>query len=151
MELLYATNSKHPKKVVINSALVNDPFNRYKMTQLVLEVNKGRTFFSNLDLIANELKVPPGYILHYFSVMLGARSDVKKNTLSGSFAPDRISFLVENFIRGLVLCSACELPELDYENKIGKVIISCRSCGYVEKLDARDLPETLKKYVINHP
>ena len=149
MEQLYVTTSKTPKKLAINPLFNADPFYRYQMPQLIVEITKGKTRLINLDEVSKSLKVDPLYISRYFGGTLGTQ--VKHNgkspvEISGTFDNERLSLILVNFIQKFILCPDCDMPEL---NKKGNTLL-CQACGWNGKIDKMDLPESFKKYVVSH-
>jgi len=151
MEHSYVTYDRS-KKISINPSCHNNPFYRYMVAQLIISVNKGKTYFHNINIVAKELGTNPIFILKYFSIMLGTQGkyDTKGSQmtyLSGIFDAERISGLMIQFINNFILCNNCELPELNHEKVQEKVILTCRSCGHHENINKRDLPDLFVKYV----
>jgi len=147
---LYVTQGiKTPSKISINPDYCDDPFYRYKMHQILTEITKGKTYLINIDEVSSELKVDPIYMVRYLGSVLGTQATYEKKThkasLSGTFDVGILSEHVMQFIREVVLCKHCGLPELNY----GKTLI-CRSCGGDDILKNRNIPSTLQKYIIAH-
>jgi translation initiation factor 2 beta subunit (eIF-2beta)/eIF-5 len=154
MTQLYVTNAKVPKRIAINPDFCDDPFYRYKMHQLIVEMAKGKTFLTNINEIASELKIDPVYIIRYLGSSLGTQVNCgAKNTrayLSGIFDVNVLSEHIVQFIQEVILCRECGLPELDYIINKDKMLLQCRSCGSCDSLRNRNIPDTLYKYIVLH-
>lgn len=161
MSEFYATNGA-PKKIAIDPACRDDPFYRYQMRQLSLNVvGKGkmiRTFISNFDDVVNDLKIPPSYLINYIGQKIGAQSSYdetkQKNQrafLSGSQSVATISETVERFLLDFILCYQCSLPELVIKaTKSSIPFVQCQSCGWKTKIDHMKLSDRFKKHVFAH-
>lgn len=156
MEKLYVTCSNASQKIAINPDFCDDPFYRYKVHQLIVEFTKNKTVFVNLNEVATELKINPMYILRYFGSVLGTQVkydkclSIRNYSLSGVFPVDKISQHMTQFIKEIILCKACGLPELDYIKNKEDTILLCRSCGSNDKLSDRCIPYAIQKYINLH-
>ena len=110
----------NPKRVTIDPDTRYDCYNRYKMTQLLIEYINGRTNLVNLDTVANDIKVTPKHLLSYLSKKLGV--SIQNNRISGKHSTEVLSILLIKYIQRYVLCANCRLPEL--VNK------TCNVCGH---------------------
>lgn len=144
----------HPSKLNIDGS--EDPFYRYKMRQLLVQVvGKGKmikTMFVNIDDVARDLKVPPSYLIAFFGYHFSTshKYEPTKPTrerafVTGNRTLNELSATMIKFIRDLVLCPTCGLPE----TKICKGIeINCRSCG---QTTIPNLNDKFKTFITNHP
>ena len=155
MEQLYTTTAA-AKLIPINPAFAIDPFYRYKMTQVILSVIKGKTYLTNIDIVAKDLQINPEFIIKYLGICFGTRIGYNNKLdynqrawLSGIFDSNRVSPVIEEFIQGIILCKVCGNPELDYLYE-DKVILSCRSCGASDSLKNRNLPDKFTKYITSN-
>lgn len=155
MEQSYVTTLT-AKRIAINSAFGLDPFYRYKMTQLVISVIKGKTYLTNIDAVTKDLQIEPEFIIKYLGIRFGTRTVYNSNSdpnqrgwLCGIFDMNRLSSILREFIEEIILCKVCGNPELEYIYK-DKVILSCRCCGSTDNLNNRNLPDQFRKYVTAH-
>jgi len=154
-----------PTKVAIDPNCQSDPFYRYKMSQMQVQVigngKMVRTSLVNLEDVAKDLNLPPSYIPNYLAKIIGAqakydkkRPERERGSISGEYPLGELSDLVQRFIKEFVLCKKCKLPELTHSAVGNKkdVRITCRSCGYKGTLSAdKDLNEKFRRFVINNP
>lgn len=123
---MYATQA-NPTSINIDPDSHIDPFYRYKMPQLVIEHTRNCTHLPNLVAVAAALHIEPKMLLRYLGASIGCASNLKNEALAGIHSAARLSDLVETFIRDMILCRKCGLPELDYDKTCTKNV--CRSCG----------------------
>lgn len=98
-----------------------DPFYRYTIGKLVIRTrNSGkmkRTHFENLDVIGEKLNVPSIILVPFFGYGLSVASISAKSgispSISGCFTVSEINAVFKQFIRNVVLCEKCLLPETD--------------------------------------
>jgi translation initiation factor 2 beta subunit (eIF-2beta)/eIF-5 len=130
-----------PKTISIRGQ--DDAFDRYKMRQLFVQiVGKGkmiRTVLLNVDEVADNLKTEPSYIGAYFAYDLGAQPKYDKTkpereraSISGEQDSAALSRLLNKFIREVILCPGCGLPETTLSLDKGKeeVGVKCSGCSY---------------------
>jgi len=153
----------NPKLLNIDGS--EDPFYRYKMRQLFVQVvGKGKmikTVLLNIDDVAKDLKVSPAYATAYMGYEIGAQAkydpkkpDREKGSISGDRDANELSLIMKKFITDFVLCPVCHLPEITM--KISKedgeqssdVSVSCRSCPNSSVLNLRT---KFKHFILNHP
>eukprot|EP01089_Gocevia_fonbrunei_P003959 TRINITY_DN1391_c0_g3_i1.p1 TRINITY_DN1391_c0_g3~~TRINITY_DN1391_c0_g3_i1.p1 ORF type:complete len:418 (-),score=120.89 TRINITY_DN1391_c0_g3_i1:49-1302(-) len=151
-----------PKVLPINPAKANDPFYRYKMRQLIVQiVGKGkmiRTSLINLDDVSRDLQIPPDYIPNFFAKYIGATAkyDPKKpererGSISGEYDAKELSDYLKKFVKIFVLCPNCEYPEFDYIPATKNVRMKCKSCGWKGDVRHLEMDEKFKRYVCNNP
>lgn len=150
---LYVTRGPVSRKISINPDFNDDPFYRYKVNQLIIEITKGKTFLTNIDEVAQQLKIDSIYIVRYFGSILGTQvkydkkvTNTKRAYISGIFSVDKLSELLLQFIEKVILCKECGLPELDYFVDDNKVSLVCRSCG-----SNHTIHDSLQKYINSRP
>eukprot|EP01094_Clydonella_sp_ATCC50884_P024563 TRINITY_DN618_c0_g1_i1.p1 TRINITY_DN618_c0_g1~~TRINITY_DN618_c0_g1_i1.p1 ORF type:complete len:419 (-),score=219.85 TRINITY_DN618_c0_g1_i1:205-1461(-) len=157
----YVTFGGSPKTLPIDPD-ADDPFYRYKMRQLCVQViGNGkmiRTAFLNIDDVAKDLKVPSNYIPSFLAQRMGAKAayDAKKPErerayISGEYAVVDLSEHLEAFIRDFVLCKKCRLPEYSFLPSKKRIMVKCRSCGYKTDIEKLNLTQKFMKFVKNHP
>jgi len=140
----------------------DDVFDRYKMRQLFVQiVGKGkmiRTSLLNVDDVAHDLKVEPEYIGAYFGYELGAQSkydgkkpDRERGSISGEHDSSMLSSLMSKFIKEIVLCTNCGLPEntLSLDRKSSEVYGRCSGCGNASTVQPAN--PKFAKYMVSHP
>jgi len=70
----YVTSSNSPKILAIDPNCNDDPFYRYKMTQLMIQTpGNNKTLLLNINKISHDLGVSPEHIVYYLGKELGTR------------------------------------------------------------------------------
>jgi len=150
----------NPKLLNIDGS--EDPFYRYKMRQLYVQVvGKGKMikmFLLNIDDVSKDLKVSPAHLTAYMGYEIGAqykydskKPEREKGSISGDKDANELSAIMKKFITDFVLCPVCHLPETTM--KISKegaeaVMVSCRSCPNTSVLNLRP---KFQQFIVNHP
>lgn len=155
-----AGNTKLTPKT-LNMDGSDDPFYRYKMRELYIQVvGKGKmikTVLLNVDDVAKDLKVPPAYMTAYLGYALNAQTkydakkpDRERASISGDIDAEKMSQRIVDFMKEFVLCPKCKLPEITHsvDKKSGDVLATCRSCGEHSTLHLKD---NFQRYINNHP
>jgi translation initiation factor 5 len=128
----------------INIGGVDDVHYRYKMPKPEMKwEGKGngvRTLVMNMFDVAKALKVPPTYPTAYYGFDLGAQykydSENGRAVINGTWAEDVFMKSLNDFIKKLVLCPNCKLPETQIEIEKGeKIFLKCGACGAHKEAD----------------
>lgn len=159
----YIVVSTTPSSVSIDPNCQHDPFVRYKMPQLNIQViGNGkmiRTMFLNIDDVAKSLGVPPNYIPNYIAKSIGAQAkyDASKSvreraSISGKHSMDDMEVILRRFIDTFVLCAECRYPELAFRptSKKNNCRVKCQSCGWKTDFKKIRIPETFRHWICNH-
>lgn len=131
--------------VNIGAANADDAFYRYKMPKLeVRTVSRGngvKTSIVNNVNIAKALGRPPEFLVKYFGYELGALTTFDKATgvsiVNGQHSAEKLSQVLEGFIKTYVQCSSCGNPETTIKTKKDRVRMKCKACGFVTEVDPR--------------
>ena len=123
-----------------------DAFERYQMPDLEFSVKQkgqyGETLLINLSAVAKALAVPPEVLAKYLGWELNTQvKPLNKGLqyqLKGIFDYPGLTKALRKFIKHAVLCSNCDLPELDYKVNAKKKMAKtkCRSCGHSQVYQA---------------
>mmetsp|Transcript_7019 Transcript_7019/g.9701 ORF Transcript_7019/g.9701 Transcript_7019/m.9701 type:complete len:361 (-) Transcript_7019:71-1153(-) len=126
-----------PIKVTLAPHDVNS---RYKTKQIVVQSFGNRTVFQNLEQNAKKyMQIPASYLIIYFGYQLGVptkheSTGTKQLSLSGLHDPKKLSKICQDFVKEVLLCPRCKLPEISLsigqEDNTKKVKGKCRSCGF---------------------
>jgi translation initiation factor 5 len=139
---------------------VDDPSYRYKMPRIVSKKegrgNGSKTGIHNMGDVARALKRDPVYLTKFFGYELGAQTSYtnKENegeraVVNGHHDTNIFQTLVDKFIEKYVLCSGCNLPEIDMVvNKKGIIVATCKACGWNGDLDNH---HRLATYISKNP
>lgn len=128
----------------INIGEVEDVHYRYKMPKPKIKwEGKGngvRTLVININDVSKALKVPPTYPTAYFGFDLGAQYKYDHDTghavINGTWAEEFLMKSLNDFIKKLVLCPQCKLPETQMEIEKGdKIFLKCGACGAHKEAD----------------
>lgn len=134
----------------------NDPNYRYKMPRIQSRIegrgNGTKTNISNMGDIARALKRPPTYTTKFFGCELGAMSKFEeseeKALINGAHNEQVLSIILDKFIDMYVLCSECQLPEIDLIVRKGVLCCSCNACGHKGFLD---MTHKAASYMLKNP
>lgn len=127
--------------IAIDPSKQSDPFYRYKTHQLAIQTigtNKmTKTYFININDVSDDLRIPYDFIPHFFAKNLGVRvfydntkPVMEQCYISGKHDCLKLSQLLIQLIRGIILCSDCNIPELKYFQIKERIKIKCQSCGW---------------------
>lgn len=133
-------------KDMINIGYSTDPFYRYKMSKLIIKVEKKKTVLVNIKDIASELRTNAEYITQSISYDLGCQ--VKNNTIAGIIDIHRINNSIDKFISQWIICCNCNLPETDLQIRDTEIYMSCKACGHEEQCDRKS---KLYKVIMKNP
>ncbi|CAF1439783.1 unnamed protein product [Adineta ricciae] len=125
----------------INRA-IEDPFNRYKMPKLVVQVIKERSSFRtilvNLSDIGKALRRSPQYIIKYLALELNSSMKVNNHSnqyiILGNYNPETLQNVLDGFIKLFVLCKTCENPETDLDCDEKGLCQRCCACGSTREI-----------------
>lgn len=141
----YYVTFAYPSRIVIDGAA--DIYARYKMGQLsIRHYTKGgtkKTYLDNVSDVCKDLKVPVEHLVYYLANKLGSlqKRDQINYYLCGHHDCEPLDRIMKEYIRRYVLCSVCDLPELDFKCLETGIELSCRACGgsRVIKVDKKEL------------
>ncbi|CAF3334731.1 unnamed protein product [Rotaria socialis] len=138
-----------------------DPFDRYTMHRLVVEVecrrNCMKTILINLSAIAKDVYRPPIYLAQFICYKLSA--PVKQNKkqdryfVNGTHDCEKLQNFIYDFIDRYVICSKCDNPETKLsvnKDQQGDVAVhqSCNACGHSRTMDRK--ADRLTQYIARH-
>ncbi len=123
-------------KINVNRDQKNDPFYRYKMSEIITKAEGGgngkRTVLINIEIIAGELKRDVEQLLTYLVTVLGCKNIVNKENqhiLYGDFTKQVIQEAIYDYIALYVLCQKCKNPEtLYFIGGKNEVCMKCQAC-----------------------
>jgi len=150
--VLFVADSKEIKEVPIDPKFHEDPFYRYKMSQLQIQIiGRGKmikTTFLNIESVSRSLNIPPTYIPNYIAKTNGSK--VIKSSVSGKYDIERLDKILCKFIEEFVLCKQCRHPELSYSPRTNDCRIRCQSCGYSTRLTKMNVNSTFIRWACKH-
>lgn len=114
----------------------NDTNYRYTMPKVITKISgKGNgiyTIFSNIEAICISLNHPIGIILPYISVITGSNCILERNTITGTHTEDHLTELLLEYIKYLIMCPKCTIPEtipkLHGKKKNMYISLCCSAC-----------------------
>ncbi len=110
----------------------NDTHYRYKMPAFEVQVaGKGNgiyTIFNNIDDISKAMNHPVEVILKYIAVVTGSNYIQAKNTITGSHTSAELKQHILQYIKHLVMCPACGIPETVPEIEGNKKNVTFKLC-----------------------
>lgn len=145
-------NGNEPREVRIENDV--DMFYRYTFHQLQYTVvgkrKMMRTAFVNIEDVAKELHTKYEYILCWMGYDIGTSFTAKKSPyLSGEHSSERLSVSLSSFLKQIIVCKGCKLPELSLYVKNKNIKVRCFSCGL--RYDLSNLPRKFENFVIKNP
>lgn len=114
----------------------NDSNYRYTMPKLKVTVaGKGNgiyTIFNNLENVCKSINHPVEVVFNYLASVTGSNCILERNTLTGSHNPDDLVEIILEYIKHLVMCPKCNIPEtipiLVGTKKNASINLSCSAC-----------------------
>lgn len=156
------TSGKKVESKRVNIDGGDDPFYRYKVPQLQIQVvGKGKmikTMLLNSEEVSQALHLMPEYIPAYLGYDIGAqfkyeskKPERERAHISGEYTSQEISDVMAKMVKEVVLCPSCGLPELimTCESKKKVIYIKCDSCG--KSSIFRKTNDKFLKYIGNNP
>jgi translation initiation factor 2 beta subunit (eIF-2beta)/eIF-5 len=123
-----------------NKEIIYDSFYRYKMDKLIVNKIKNKLIIDNLDIIAKELHINPNAIAVFYKNYLNTnikynngQLEINGNTFTQKYLQDSLDEFIDEFI----ICSNCNLPELEHYCNKNELCIKCKSCGLNEKNNSK--------------
>jgi len=114
---------------------------RYQMPKVSVKYsgsgNGKYTVVNNMGEIANAINSPPEIVFKFISFTCGSAYNEKDASITGHHV--NIQNIIFDYINNFVICSTCNIPELNYYlEKIStkKSILTCKcsACGTIHKL-----------------
>lgn len=129
---------------------INDPSYRYKMHKIVFQKERTKTCITNLEQIANDIKIPDQEMLtSFFKKRLAIAMTCKKDRviITNDVSTASIQSALYEFIEYFVLCKNCNLPELSYSLEKKKLSIKCKSCGKINLIESNQYTDKIIKSI----
>lgn len=127
-----------------------DPSYRYKMHKLTFQKEKTKTCITNLDKIADDIKIPDqdliiSYLKKRLAIAITGKND--RVIITNEVDTKAIQIALYEFIEYFVLCKHCKFPELTYTLEKKHLCVYCRSCGKVDVIDSNQHTEKIIKTI----
>jgi len=141
----------------IGQSNAGDEFYRYKMPALQSKIegrgNGIKTNVMNMVDVAKALGRPASYTTKYFGTELGAQTKFDEASglaiVNGAHETNRLSQLLEGFIKRFVQCGQCNNPETEIVlTKKETIELHCKACGAVTQVDMR---HKLCTFILKNP
>ena len=132
------------KSKLVNINGSNDPFYRYKMHQMLIQViGSGKmikTHILNIDEVTKDLNIKPGIILTFFKNEFNTTYDYKIDKklcyIVGNYDIEEWNNKFKKFLEVFIICQKCSIPELDLD--FYKLEGQCRGCGKINQIKIND-------------
>lgn len=129
-----------------------DPSYRYKMHKVIFQKEKTKTCITNLDKIADDIKIPDqdlivSYLKKRLAIAITGKND--RVIITNEVDTKAIQSAIYEFIEYFALCKHCRLPELTYSLERKHLSVYCRSCGKVDSVDTNQHTEKVIKMIEN--
>lgn len=116
----------------------NDTNYRYTMDEISLTVcGKGNgcyTIFNNIDTVCRSITHPVDVIMGHIATITGTNYNPLRKSLTGIHTIDIITKIILDYIKHLVICPKCNIPEtvptLQGTKKNITLILICSSCNH---------------------
>lgn len=114
---------------------------RYKMPKVSVKYggngNGKYTIINNIDEIADAINTPSEIVCKFISFSCGSSYNEKDKSITGYHI--NIQNVIFDYINNFVICSTCNIPELNYYlEKINKkksiLVCKCSACGTINNL-----------------
>lgn len=121
----------------------NDNSYRYTMPEFNIYVaGKGNgihTIFNNINDISKSINHPSNIIMSYIAAITGSNYISEKNTLTGPHNISDLTDILLEYIKYLVMCPICSIPEtipiLNGKKKNIYLSLSCSACKNNTKIE----------------
>jgi translation initiation factor 2 beta subunit (eIF-2beta)/eIF-5 len=115
----------------------NDVNYRYKMPKPSVTIggqgNGIYTVFNNMDQISNSINHPVEVLMKYIASITGTSYNPTKKSLTGTHKSDELIEQLLNYIKFLVMCPKCGIPETIPKIKGTKkninILLCCSACN----------------------
>jgi translation initiation factor 5 len=128
---------------------VDDPFYRYKMSKVKMEIQKNKTIISNLKTILTEIDRDINLLIKFFKKWFQTSIRDKDNIIiiNKKLTINEINEGINHFIEYFVLCPYCRNPETMIEIK-RRIKLVCKSCGYNGLINYKGISnKSILKYI----
>ena len=114
----------------------NDDNYRYKMESIKITIGgKGNgiyTIFNNIDKICESINQPENIIMDYFAVITGSNYNNLRKTITGEHNAEILNQYLLEYIKYLVMCPVCNIPEtipkISGTKKNISLFLCCSAC-----------------------
>jgi translation initiation factor 5 len=115
---------------------INDINYRYTIPEFKITIaGKGNgiyTIFNNISEICKTLNHPTDIIMSYIATVTGSNFISSRNTITGTHTSEQLTELILEYIKYLVMCPKCNIPEtipqLKGTKKNSTIILCCSAC-----------------------
>lgn len=158
------TSPRNCIKAMFPYNMLNIPSHRsdpvcYRMPALITHYdsrsNSLQTQVSNLQDVAQALRVETCYILKYWEYELGVstvESEMgERYTLSGHFPAAVLQAKLDQFIEKFVLCDRCKYPDIKLVGKKGRLCSKCTACGASLVIESHPLTSFILRSIMSSP
>ena len=108
-----------------------DSGERFKVPEVLTQLQGNRTIFRNFDRLIKDLKREPKHAFKYISGEIGTACSIDNDTLvlSGKFSREAIQKIFNEYVSKYVLCSECQKPDTKVIDQKGIKMLKCEACG----------------------
>lgn len=123
VDMLKEAMAKIPKKTERNS--------RFKIPQVVSEIEGQKTIIKNFSEIAEQLRRNPNHLAKYFFKEFAARGTIQNSSLiiQSKVSRDSVQKKLEAYIKEFVYCKTCGEPDTKLEKEDRMIFMKCEACG----------------------
>jgi translation initiation factor 2 beta subunit (eIF-2beta)/eIF-5 len=114
----------------------NDTNYRYTMSEFNVTIGgKGNgvyTMFNNIEDVCKSMNHPVDVVMSYIAAMTGSNYIAVRNTITGTHKTTELTTIILEYIKYLVMCPICNIPEtipkIKGAKKNATIVICCSAC-----------------------
>ena len=128
MDLDYTSMLKGAVKKIPKKA---EKSSRFKIPQIVSEIEGQKTIVKNFSEISAQLRRDPNHLAKYLFKEFAARGGVQNGVLiiQTKVSRDAIQKKLETYIKEFVYCKTCGEPDTKLEKEDRITFMRCEACG----------------------
>jgi len=114
----------------------NDTNYRYTMDEIHVTIGgKGNgvyTVFNNIEDVCKSMNHPVEVVMGYIAAITGSNYIGSRNSITGTHNTDDLTTIILEYIKHLVMCSKCNIPEtipkIQGVKKNASIVLCCSAC-----------------------
>ena len=132
--------------------LNTDPSFRYKMDDINVIEERGKTVINNTKKICEDLNRSEKLLVSYFKKHFSVQFILKNGKImtTKSITKKNMKDALKVFIEYLVLCPKCKLPETLIKPIDGNYVMKCECCNFMGELDKPNIKtKMMRDFLMN--
>ena len=125
------SKSRSARTISVRPDEREDPYCRYKMDEVDIQVGRNKNAFMNISTICKQLEREPELLAKFLQRRMNSGLKYKEGLLMGpqSMTKEMVSSIIDLFISDNILCGKCGNPETELSDKGAVFGRTCRACG----------------------